>query len=179
MQVGRESFVSYVVPLPAENGTADVLLQRSLDKELAPYLRLERFYLILALLVCAFPPCSGYGSRGAFRTGFAAGQRRAQDRGRQLLTAHRREQKDEIGSLAAAFNQMSDGLAERDRVRDLLGKVVSPAVAAELLRKEVTLGGEEREVTVLFSDLRSFTSMSEASFAAGDAREFSTTISLG
>ncbi len=56
---------------------------------------------------------------------------------------------------------MSAGLAERDRVRDLLGKVVSPEVAAELLRKDVTLGGEEREVTVLFSDLRNFTSMSE------------------
>ncbi|MFL6530983.1 MAG: adenylate/guanylate cyclase domain-containing protein, partial [Chthoniobacterales bacterium] len=70
-------------------------------------------------------------------------------------------QEDEIGSLAESFNQMSEGLAERDRVRDLLGKVVSPEVAAELLRKDVVLGGEEREVTVLFSDLRAFTTMSE------------------
>ena len=69
---------------------------------------------------------------------------------------------DEIGLLAGAFNRMSEGLAERDQVRDLLGKVVSPAVAAELLRKDVTLGGEEREVTILFSDLRSFTSMCES-----------------
>jgi adenylate cyclase len=69
---------------------------------------------------------------------------------------------DEISLLAGAFNQMSEGLAERDQVRDLLGKVVSPAVAAELLRKEVTLGGEEREVTILFSDLRSFSTMCEA-----------------
>ena len=52
-------------------------------------------------------------------------------------------------------------LRERDRVRDLLGKVVSREVATELLRKDVTLGGEERAVTVLFSDLRNFTSMSE------------------
>ena len=72
------------------------------------------------------------------------------------------KQEDEIGSLAASFNQMSAGLAERDRVRDLLGKVVSPAIASELLRKKVTLGGEQREVTVLFSDLRNFTRMSEA-----------------
>ena len=43
------------------------------------------------------------------------------------------KQEDEIGSLAASFNQMSAGLAERDRVRDLLGKVVSPAIASELL----------------------------------------------
>jgi hypothetical protein len=34
----------------------------------------------------------------------------------------------------------------------VLGKVVSPAIATELLRKQVTLGGEQREVTVLFSD---------------------------
>ena len=61
----------------------------------------------------------------------------------------------------SSFNQMSAGLAERDRVRDLLGKVVSPAIASELLRKKVTLGGEQREVTVLFSDLRNFTRMSE------------------
>jgi adenylate cyclase len=72
------------------------------------------------------------------------------------------KQRDELGSLAASFNQMSEGLAERDRVRDLLGKVVSPDIAAELLRKDVTLGGEERQVTVLFSDLRNFTGMSEA-----------------
>ena len=71
-------------------------------------------------------------------------------------------QEDELGSLAASFNQMSEGLAERDRVRDLLGKVVSPEVAMELLRKDVALGGEEREVTVLFSDLRNFTALSEA-----------------
>jgi adenylate cyclase len=70
-------------------------------------------------------------------------------------------QRDELGSLCASFNQMSEGLAERDLVRDLLGKVVSPEVATELLQKGVALGGEEREVTVLFSDLRSFTSMSE------------------
>jgi adenylate cyclase len=70
-------------------------------------------------------------------------------------------QEDEMGLLAASFNHMSEGLAERDQVRDLLGKVVSPAVATELLGKGVALGGEEREVTVLFSDLRNFTAMSE------------------
>jgi adenylate cyclase len=71
------------------------------------------------------------------------------------------KQRDELGSLADSFNQMSQGLIERDRVRDLLGKVVSPQIAAELLRKDVVLGGEERQVTVLFSDLRNFTRMSE------------------
>jgi adenylate cyclase len=56
---------------------------------------------------------------------------------------------------------MTAGLAERDRVRDLLGKVVSPEIAAQLLQSDLQLGGEEREVTVLFSDLRDFTALSE------------------
>jgi adenylate cyclase len=68
---------------------------------------------------------------------------------------------DEFGQLATAFNQMTAGLAERDRVRDLLGKVVSPEIATQLLRSDLQLGGEEREVTILFCDLRNFTGMSE------------------
>jgi len=68
---------------------------------------------------------------------------------------------DELGQLATAFNDMSAGLAERDRVRDLLDKNVSPEVAAQLMRDGAALGGEEREVTVLFADLRGFTPLSE------------------
>ena len=49
LRLAQEIFVSYVVPLPG-NAHPIALLQRSLDKELAPYLRLERIYLILALL---------------------------------------------------------------------------------------------------------------------------------
>ena len=50
LQFSGEHFVSYSLPLPTENGTAVALLERSLDKELAPYLRLERTYLFLALI---------------------------------------------------------------------------------------------------------------------------------
>lgn len=68
---------------------------------------------------------------------------------------------DEIGKLANAFNDLSKGLEERDRVQDLLGKVTSPAIAKQLLKQEINLGGEERVVTILFADIRNFTTLCE------------------
>lgn len=70
-------------------------------------------------------------------------------------------QNDEIGELTNAFNNLASGLAERDRVQDLLGKVTSPAIASELLRQQLDLGGEERIVSVMFIDIRNFTSICE------------------
>ncbi|MEP7014548.1 MAG: adenylate/guanylate cyclase domain-containing protein [Verrucomicrobiota bacterium] len=163
LEFGGEDFISYSLPLATENGTAVALLQRSLDRELAPYLRLERTYLLLALAGLLVSVAVGFWiartvSKPVLR--LAEGTHRIGEGDYSHRIDVRTE--DEIGTLAIAFNKMSEGLAERDQVRDLLGKVVSPAVATELLRKEVTLGGEEREVTVLFSDLRSFTGMCEA-----------------
>lgn len=71
------------------------------------------------------------------------------------------QQDDEIGELAAAFSSMSKGLTERDQVRDILGKVASHEVAEQLLSQNIELGGEERDVTVLFADIRDFTALCE------------------
>ncbi|HTY22105.1 MAG TPA: adenylate/guanylate cyclase domain-containing protein [Desulfomonilaceae bacterium] len=69
---------------------------------------------------------------------------------------------DEIGALAEGFNKMVEGLRERDFIRDTFGSYVSPDVASEILKAPDTLnlGGELREVTILVSDLRRFTSLS-------------------
>lgn len=68
---------------------------------------------------------------------------------------------DELGALAVTFNTMVTGIRERERERDIFGRVVSPDVREKLLAGEISLGGENRRVAVLFSDIRGFSTLSE------------------
>jgi adenylate cyclase len=69
---------------------------------------------------------------------------------------------DEIGGLAEGFNRMLAGLKERDFVKDAFGKYVTREIRDEILSGRVGLEGEQREVTILFADLRDFTPWVEA-----------------
>ena len=68
---------------------------------------------------------------------------------------------DEVGELAIVFDQMTEGLKERDKVKNLFSKFHGSSVAEDLLKKDVTMGGQNKEVTIFFSDIRGFTSFSE------------------
>jgi class 3 adenylate cyclase len=70
--------------------------------------------------------------------------------------------KDEVGALAQSFNQMAGELKTKEQIRDVLGKVADEAVAEALISGSLELGGETREVSVLFCDIRGFTTLSEA-----------------
>jgi len=59
----------------------------------------------------------------------------------------------EVGLLQVAFNRMVAGLRERERVRDLFGRHVGEDVARRALSEGVDLGGETRDVSVLFVDI--------------------------
>ncbi len=62
----------------------------------------------------------------------------------------------ELGALQSGFNQMVDGLREREKLRDLFGRHVGhdvAAAAAAVATGEVELGGETRVASVLFVDL--------------------------
>jgi adenylate cyclase len=68
---------------------------------------------------------------------------------------------DELEDLAIGFNRMVDGLKERDKLRTTFGKYMTATVMDHLLRGKVALGGESLRVTVLFTDIRGFTTISE------------------
>jgi adenylate cyclase len=68
---------------------------------------------------------------------------------------------DELEALAAGFNTMVDGLKERDNLKTTMGKYMTASVMAHLLGGKVQLGGETLTVTILFTDIRSFTTISE------------------
>ncbi len=64
---------------------------------------------------------------------------------------------DELGDLAASFNQMVDGLAERERLREAFGTYLDREVAEYILSEGFDEQGVEVEVSVLFCDVRGFT----------------------
>ena len=69
---------------------------------------------------------------------------------------------DELGQLVAAFNQMQDGLTERERLHAAFGSYVDPGLAERLLRQgDALFPGEEVEVTVFFVDVRGFTAYAD------------------
>lgn len=69
---------------------------------------------------------------------------------------------DELGDLAVAFNVMQQGLRERQALHAAFGSYVDPHLAQRLIESGSSVfEGEETDVSVLFADVRDFTSFSE------------------
>jgi adenylate cyclase len=70
---------------------------------------------------------------------------------------------DEFGVLGRHLDQMAAGLGEREFIRATFGRFVSEDVARQVLttREGGQLGGEERIVTIVFTDLAGYSNLSE------------------
>jgi len=67
----------------------------------------------------------------------------------------------QLGQLQVGFNRMVEGLAERERIREALGIYLDPDVAERIVSEGTRLEGEEVDVTVMFVDVRDFTTFAE------------------
>lgn len=71
--------------------------------------------------------------------------------------------KDEIGELQRSFNNMAIKLEQKEVLKGALNRYVSKDIADEILNNpdNIHLGGEKKDVTVFFSDIRGFTAFSQ------------------
>ena len=69
--------------------------------------------------------------------------------------------KDELGTLVKSFNRMASELKKKEILKGVFNRYVSPHLADEILKdpESIRLGGDRREVTVMFADIRGFTSI--------------------
>ena len=71
--------------------------------------------------------------------------------------------RDEIGQLTAAFNGMVEQLRNKEKMRETFGRYIDPRVVEGLIDRPnlIATDGQRRVMTVLFCDMKGFTSLSE------------------
>jgi class 3 adenylate cyclase len=144
----------------SKSGDAIYVMAFSMDKALASLHDVEKVILIVGLLALVLALASGY----FLAKGITAPVQRLVEamegiRGGNYELQIPLSSNDEIGRLGRSFNEMVSGLKERL----LMSKFVSSSTV-EMIRQEggkLHLGGERRNVTVFFSDIRGFTAYSE------------------
>ncbi len=164
VRLGDEDYEVIATPVDAAGQQPiHAILQRATADGLAAYLLLEAVLLVIAGFSLVVTLAGGVHiarriTRPVAQLGAAA---RRIERGDYSVRIGG-DTSDEIGELGRAFDRMAAGLAERDNMRDILGKVASNEVVARLLEGgDIELGGEERDVTVMFTDIRNFTALVE------------------
>ncbi len=139
-----------------------LLAELELDEALAPVRALRlKFALAAVAVALACLVVAGVLSRSVTRPLHDLMDTVQKIRGGDLSAHTFVHGRDEIGHLGDALNEMVKGLQDRDRIKEIFGRYVTTQVSQEILSKQVTLGGDRRLVTMLFSDIRNFTSMSE------------------
>jgi ABC-type antimicrobial peptide transport system permease subunit len=157
----------WVVVAPLRNSQTNEVLGNlrlglktdSLEQFLSESRTIFTFTGIIAILIGVLL-AQGLGSAVAAPIESLAAQTRRVAQG-DLQTQFRAAGNDEIAQLGAAFNEMVRGLQEREKLRDLFGKFVSPEVREAIESGRVTLKGERKTITCLYVDMRGSTTFAE------------------
>jgi adenylate cyclase len=165
LAVGFEKFDEVFGPdLAAIRSELVALTEASTRESLTHQLRLQNFGVVLFVLASlAGLSCS------AILAGRLAGALRRLLKGAQavaegeLHTALPVQGHDEVSRLTAAFNRMTEQLRDTQRIKETFGKYVDPRIVARLIDAsgDHPDPAERRLVTVFFSDIQGFTSISE------------------
>jgi class 3 adenylate cyclase len=127
----------------------------------------QRQAMLIAAILTALAAALGLVFAALVSSGMARPVRRLLERARAVEAGHLDEtlpvtSKDEIGHLTTAFNRMVEQLRHKERIRETFGKYVDPRVVEGLIdRPMLAVEGQRRVMTVLFCDVKGFTSASE------------------
>jgi adenylate cyclase len=164
LALGSRSYTEIITPLALRSGSTSQFIGVALSKAGPNGLLKDAETALISILAV--------GILAAILLGIALSRRITQPvtalvRAAEGITAGEFDQRvqvttsDEIGALAAAFNSMAGGLREREQIHDMLGRFVSPTVARLVMSRPLALSGESKLLTILFTDLRDFTAMTE------------------
>ena len=160
----QERYIGLTGEFDKAGRPAGYLFVASLDKAMAPFVSLQ--WKIFALGVAAL----GVGLVVIlFLTGRIVQPIRMLVQGtKEILEGNydytvNNRSRDEVGQLARAFNEMSGGLKEKEQIRNLFGKYVHPSIVADIMEdpEHLQQQGTRRIQTLLFSDIKDFTTISE------------------
>ena len=163
LTIGGERYLSLAIPVDAYlEQPLYVLIQGSYDRALVPLHTLQWRIAVIGTIALAGALLCGIllagGITGPVRLLVNAMHEIPRGNLRHRIQIDR---DDEIGFLSRSFNEMADGLEEREHIKDTFGRFVSRDVAEAVLSGQVPLAGERREVSILFQDIRGFTALSE------------------
>ncbi|MBI4083858.1 MAG: HAMP domain-containing protein [Candidatus Lambdaproteobacteria bacterium] len=162
-----EEFLALAVPVldNAQGLEGHVIVYRSQTREREVFDDLKRILNVIGIVALVLAGLLAYGiSHGV--SGVVRELAHGVQEVRQGNLEFRLDvrSRDEFGDLGSAFNEMTAGLKEKEQIRETFKRYVSSSVVDELLRNvdQIRLGGENRNLTIQFSDIAGFTSISEA-----------------
>ena len=154
--------------------TAGYIVAGNLDRALKPIGVLQRQLLIVGFIVLVIGMLIAFGVSSRIvrpiRTLVAATQHVMDGDFSYRVT---NPSSDEVGELSKAFQNMVEGLEEKEQIRNLFGKYVHPSIVSGLIDNPDELGVEGRHQvqTLLFSDVQGFVGIS-ANMDAEETVEF-------